>query len=376
MNRKRNDKKHGVLPFALDANGRDSLTNQLVDGIKSAIDAGVYRQGDRLPTWRQLSAELGVSDRVPRDAMRRLQREGYVVARPRLGCMAAKPAGEKRWKGTVAVVYYEADEVAYHMSRLVGEMRRRLAMAGYLLLPVSVRSSERNEFDFCVAQMIFRFKVDLAVVLCNHICVSRWIDELGIPFVAPQFYEKLLHCIGTVRGSSLALALAAFATHCRSAGIHTVLEVGFCLPSSFSVCEVLAPQGIDVERWRISPMAGRERREGVREAAYAAFCRRFGSKHHCIPDLIVFTDDVVASGAFLALEHLRVAIPQDVRVMTLANEGDLPVSVASPTCILNRPKVRGRALARYVVDLMDGKRSAEMANVDYVYRIGQTFPRT
>ena len=73
-----------MLPFGLDANGCDSLTNQLVDGIKKAVADGFYRPGDRLPTWRQLAKELGVSVRVPREAMRRLQKDGYVVARPRL----------------------------------------------------------------------------------------------------------------------------------------------------------------------------------------------------------------------------------------------------------------------------------------------------
>jgi len=373
--KKNNGKSSEELLFALDANSRDSLTNQLVDGIKRAIVEGAYGQGDRLPTWRQIADALGVSVRVPREAMRRLQKEGYVVARPRLGCVAAKPTGEKSWKGTVAVVYYESDEVAYYMNRTIGEMRRRLARAGYLLLPVTVRKSERNEFDFNAARLILEFKVDLAVVLCNHMRVFRWIDELGIPFIASDSRERMAHRIGTVPSFSQASALADFAAHCKAAKVRRVLEVGFCLPSTLSVREVLEPMGIDVERWRIPPLAGRAHREGVREAAKQAFLRRFGGKKRELPDLIVLTDDIMAAGAFLALEHLHVEIPRDVRVVTLANEGDMPVSVAEPTCFLNRPAERGAALARTVIGLMGSNRSEETATVDFAYRIGETFPR-
>ena len=363
-----------ILPFALDALSRESLTNQLVDRIRKAVDDGTYCQGDRLPTWRQMAEALGVSVRVPREAMRLLQKAGYVVARPRIGCVVAKPVGEKRWKGVVAAVCYEADEVAYYMNSMLGEMRRRLARAGYLLVPVTVRKSEDNRFDFAAARLFLGFKVDLAVVFCNHVRVLRWIDELGVPLVAPDSYGKLAHCVGTVPNTSLETALDAFARHCRTAKIRRVLEVGFCLSPTFSVRKVLEPLGVSVEKWRIPPLDDRVHRDGVRDAAKDAFLRRFGRKRENLPDLIVLTDDILATGAFLALEHLRIEIPRDVRVVTLANEGDLPVSILDPTCFLNRPAVRGAALSRYVIDLLGGNTSAQMPLVEFAYKIGQTFP--
>ena len=362
------------MPFALDGLSRESLTNQLVDRVKQAVDEGTYRQGDRLPTWRQMAKDLGVSVRVPREAMRQLQKSGYVVARPRIGCVVAKPIGEKRWKGVVAAVCYEADEVAYYMNRMLGEMRRRLARAGYLLVPVSVRKSENNQFDFGAARLFLNFKVDLAVVFCSHVRVLRWIDELGIPFVAQPLHTKLSHRIGDLSEGSTASALADFAEHCRAAKIRHVLEVGFCLPSTFSVRKVLESLGISVERWRIPPLADGEHREGVRDAVKEAFLRRFGQGRVKLPDLIVLTDDIAAAGAFLALEHLHIAVPRDVRVVTLANEGDSPVSIVSPTCILNRPAVRGAALSRYLIDLLKGSLSCEMPQSEFVYKVGKTFP--
>ena len=77
------------LPFSLDRICPTSLSDQFVDGVRTAIDEGYYRIGDRLPTWRALAKELGVSERVPREAMASLAREGLVVSHQRLGCMIA-----------------------------------------------------------------------------------------------------------------------------------------------------------------------------------------------------------------------------------------------------------------------------------------------
>ena len=58
------------LPFKLDRERRtSSLVEQVVDGFRQAIVGGAYRVGDRIPSLRNLAKELGVSLRVPREAI-------------------------------------------------------------------------------------------------------------------------------------------------------------------------------------------------------------------------------------------------------------------------------------------------------------------
>lgn len=65
-----------------------SLTERVVDQIRTAITSGGYAPGDRL-TETALSREFGVS-RVPiREALRTLESEGFVVLRPFAGAAVA-----------------------------------------------------------------------------------------------------------------------------------------------------------------------------------------------------------------------------------------------------------------------------------------------
>jgi len=86
-----------TLPFVVDKTSSASLPDQFVEGVRRAIDNGYYRAGDRLPTWRELSQALGVSERIPREAMARLVREGLVVSHRRIGCVIATNVVQRAW---------------------------------------------------------------------------------------------------------------------------------------------------------------------------------------------------------------------------------------------------------------------------------------
>ena len=69
-----------------------SLTDQLVDGLRSAVRLGWWKTGERLPTREEIMASCGVSRNVVQAAIRRLVAEGLVVTRPRLGCTVSRPS--------------------------------------------------------------------------------------------------------------------------------------------------------------------------------------------------------------------------------------------------------------------------------------------
>src|SRR3954467_11833753 len=64
----------------LDREGPISITQQLVDLISSAIEAGDLEPGEKLPTTRALAADAGVNHLTAARAYRRLAELGYVTA--------------------------------------------------------------------------------------------------------------------------------------------------------------------------------------------------------------------------------------------------------------------------------------------------------
>src|SRR3954465_13769636 len=64
----------------LDRDGADSLTQQMVDLITEAIEAGKLEPGEKLPTPRALAADAGVNHLTAARVYRRLAELGYVTA--------------------------------------------------------------------------------------------------------------------------------------------------------------------------------------------------------------------------------------------------------------------------------------------------------
>lgn len=69
----------------------EAAYHRIAGDLRSKIESGVLRPGDKLPTRRQLAAEYRVSDRLPGEAVRQLAREGLVVARPGAGTFVLPP---------------------------------------------------------------------------------------------------------------------------------------------------------------------------------------------------------------------------------------------------------------------------------------------
>jgi DNA-binding transcriptional regulator YhcF (GntR family) len=67
------------------------LGTQLVWQLRYAIATGEYRPGERLPTVREMAAALRVNANTIRTVYARLQEEGWVVARRKIGTVVADP---------------------------------------------------------------------------------------------------------------------------------------------------------------------------------------------------------------------------------------------------------------------------------------------
>lgn len=68
---------------------RGSLVDVVGEQIRQSIEGGGYRSGDRLPSEPELTAQLGVSRTVLREAIKRLQTDGLVTIRRGIGTYVA-----------------------------------------------------------------------------------------------------------------------------------------------------------------------------------------------------------------------------------------------------------------------------------------------
>src|SRR3954451_610025 len=71
---------HNLDLSGIDRDAAESITQQLVDRFRDAIDAGALEPGEKLPTTRALAAEAGVNHLTAARAYRRLAELGYVTA--------------------------------------------------------------------------------------------------------------------------------------------------------------------------------------------------------------------------------------------------------------------------------------------------------
>lgn len=327
------------LPFKLDPYARASYTEQLADAMREAIRAGRYHAGERLPSWDEMATALGVSRRIPRDAMKILAREGCVVSRPRIGTVVGNLSERRRWKAPVLFIRYEVDAGCYASNVRLNEFRRRLFDAGYPTMPLEIPRKKRGGFDFPLIAGVRQFRHSLVINDCAyHPEIGEWCAGIGAPVV--NAWE-----VKTPWQGELENALRDFADHCRRMGIKRIMEVTFASPATLRLPSAFSRMGIKVEGLMIPPLQNGLRLESIRNAAERAFAERLAQGRDWLPDLFFFVDDYLAVGAFLALSMAGVSIPRDVKVVTLANEGNVPVWHGSCATLLYRQSVWGERLA-------------------------------
>ena len=62
------------------------IYSQIADGFRSQITAGVLRPEEKLPSVRELAAELAINPNTIQRSYRQLEMEGWIVTVPGKGC--------------------------------------------------------------------------------------------------------------------------------------------------------------------------------------------------------------------------------------------------------------------------------------------------
>jgi GntR family transcriptional regulator len=79
------DWSFAVIQFSLDARSGVSPYLQVVQQVRQAMRLGLLREGDQLPTVKDVVASLAINPNTVLKAYRELERDGLVVARQGVG---------------------------------------------------------------------------------------------------------------------------------------------------------------------------------------------------------------------------------------------------------------------------------------------------
>ncbi|MEU6740444.1 GntR family transcriptional regulator [Streptosporangium sandarakinum] len=83
-----------MIEFRLDRGSGVATYLQLVQQVRHALRLGVLQPGDRLPTAKEVVAQLAINPNTVLKAYRELEREGLVTGRPGLGTFVQRSLGQ------------------------------------------------------------------------------------------------------------------------------------------------------------------------------------------------------------------------------------------------------------------------------------------
>jgi GntR family transcriptional regulator len=93
------------LAVAIDPHSSVPIYTQIVEHIRRAVAAGVYRPGEAIPSQRVLARDLLVNPNTVQRAYEELEREGLVLARKGLGMFVTENGTASAIDKSAATVY-------------------------------------------------------------------------------------------------------------------------------------------------------------------------------------------------------------------------------------------------------------------------------
>jgi len=80
----------------LDYRDARPIYTQIFDNLRLQIRSGILQEGDRLPSVRELAAELAINPNTIQRAYRELEMKGWIATVPGKGCFVCGLLGENR----------------------------------------------------------------------------------------------------------------------------------------------------------------------------------------------------------------------------------------------------------------------------------------
>src|SRR5919107_3579260 len=126
-----------VIEFSLDGRSGVAPYLQVVQQVRQALRLGLLREGDQLPTVKDVVAALAINPNTVLKAYRELEHEGLVAARPGVGTFVTRTLADttlaahgplrqdlRRWLGKARTAGLDEESIeALFQTTFRGEMR-------------------------------------------------------------------------------------------------------------------------------------------------------------------------------------------------------------------------------------------------------------
>ena len=100
---------------------------QIMDGLRQQITSGVLRQGDRLPSVREMAGNMSINPNTIQRAYRQLEMEGWIATVPGKGCFVCSiPAGDPKQELRLLRQFDEAAKKLQALGYTRLELQKRL----------------------------------------------------------------------------------------------------------------------------------------------------------------------------------------------------------------------------------------------------------
>lgn len=362
--------------FEIDRLMAKSLTKQICDGFRAAIADGRLAGGDRFPTCREICGEFGVSMIVSSAVVRQLGREGLICSRPHLGSFVV-PQGAAVWRDTVLFINAGGSYSAY-AGALSSALREKLVQSGFFFSSIDMPSHFITESDIARLSATLAGRPRLAVMLHARAESVAAVEKAGVEYVIVNDGtisfdgRKSGLCRGVV-SVDYSATVAEFAAHCLSAGVRSVLEIGFECGYASAVT-ALKRAGIGVSTLKVKETPDFWHCGYVQRAGMSVADKLLSKGKERLPDLVYFTDDYLAAGALVSFARHGIRFPRDVRFVSLATKDFEPVWWQEVTRMEWDWTLQGEGIADGVVSLLEDRANRLECLISPRYITGETFP--
>ena len=100
---------------------------QIIDGLRQQIPSGVLRQGDKLPSVREMAGTLSINPNTIQRSYRQLEMEGWIATVPGKGCfVCAIPTEDPKQELRLLRQFDEAAKKLLSLGYTQQELQNRL----------------------------------------------------------------------------------------------------------------------------------------------------------------------------------------------------------------------------------------------------------